>query len=80
MSESKKVKFARTTSVFCAQDLQAQVGCGLFSLVRIATIRALELANGRPPLVHTTPSEKTTTIALREISDGKVTIKQNPKK
>ena len=40
-------------------------------------LRALEIHFGSPPLVEHVSSEKETTIALREIAQGKVTFKDS---
>ena len=51
------------------------VGGGVFRLVRIAMIRALEIQSGRPSLIdhRHLSSDKPSTIALEEISQGKIT-------
>lgn len=48
------------------------MGGGIFSLVRLAMIRALELASGKPSLINHASSDKVTTIALEEIAQGKI--------
>lgn len=48
----------------------------LYKLVILASKRALELSEGVPSLVETNPELKSTTIALREIAEGKVRVKQ----
>ena len=52
-------------------------GGSIFKLVILASTRALEIAEGLPPLVDNVNSyTKCTTIALREIADHKVIYKK----
>jgi DNA-directed RNA polymerase omega subunit len=44
----------------------------LYKLVIVASKRALELAEGAPTLIEKDPLARNTTIALREIAEGKV--------
>ena len=55
------------------EDLLKRCG-SIYRLVILAAKRAKELAEGAPPLVETS-SKKATTIALEEISQGKVLYK-----
>ena len=55
--------------------LVPKVGGSIFLLARIAMMRAIEVYDGSRPLVPHLPLDKATTIALKEISAGKVTIK-----
>ncbi len=48
----------------------------VYKLVILASKRALEIAEGQPKLVEASPSMKPSTIALREISEGKVQWKK----
>ncbi|NQU18803.1 DNA-directed RNA polymerase subunit omega [bacterium] len=48
----------------------------LYKLVILASRRALELAEGMPKLIEIESGVKNTTIALREISEGKVYYKK----
>ena len=48
----------------------------LYKLVILASKRALELSEGLPSLVETSPEAKNTTTALREIAAGKVKTKE----
>jgi DNA-directed RNA polymerase subunit omega len=50
----------------------------VYKLVILASKRALELNEGSPKLVET-DSKKVTTIALDEIRDGKISIKEKKK-
>jgi len=52
----------------------------VYKLVMLASRRAVEIAEGQPKLVKADPSEKPSTVALREIAEGKVMIKNTPKK
>ncbi len=47
----------------------------LYKLCNLAAMRAMELNAGMKSLVDTHPKEKNTTIAIREIIAGKVTMK-----
>ena len=47
----------------------------IYKLVIVAAKRALEISEGSPKLVETSPKEKPALVALREISEGKVGIK-----
>jgi len=47
----------------------------IFCLVRLAMIRALEIHEGSKPLIEVDPLDKPTSIALREIAQGKVVYK-----
>lgn len=53
---------------------------GIFSLARIAMVRALEIHFGSPPLIKYISSDKATTIALKEIGQGKVALKNKTEK
>lgn len=60
-------------------ELLAQTDTSVYKLVILATKRALEIAEGAPQLVEADGNVKPTTIALREIAEGKVKYKE-PKK
>lgn len=47
-------------------------GGSFYRLVRIAMIRALELEMGAAPIIPTFANEKVTTIAVREIRQGRI--------
>lgn len=79
MSDSKSKKAAQLNGVFCTEDLLHKSGGGLFSLVRVAMIRALELAAGKPSLIEHPSSNKIITTVFEEISAGKVGLKKNEK-
>jgi DNA-directed RNA polymerase omega subunit len=46
----------------------------VYRLVRMAAMRATELADGSPRLIEAPAEEKTATIALEEINAGKVVL------
>ena len=51
-------------------------GGNVFCLARIAMIRALQIHEGSKPLIECTADDKVTSIALREIAQGKVAYKK----
>ena len=57
------------------EDLLPKTGYSIYKLVRMAANRAMELADGKKPLVEVSLNEKTATIALEEIRSGKVVLK-----
>jgi DNA-directed RNA polymerase omega subunit len=48
----------------------------VYKLVRLASKRASELADNKPNLIDAPNSQKLATIALQEISAGKVVLKE----
>ncbi len=58
------------------EELLPKAGWSIYNLVRMASIRALELADGKPCLLESPPSDKITTIALEEIAQGKIVTKE----
>jgi DNA-directed RNA polymerase omega subunit len=52
----------------------------VYKLVTIASRRAVELGSGAQPLVETGSENKIINTALREIIEGKVTLKAKEKK
>ena len=52
----------------------------IYKLVILAAKRAVELNGGAGKLVEANPAAKLSTIALKEITEGKVTIKKEKKK
>jgi len=50
-------------------------GGNIFCLARIAMVRALQIHEGSKPLVEHNVDDKVTSIALREIAQGKVIFK-----
>lgn len=57
------------------EDLLPKTGFSIYKLVRLASARAAELADGKPKLVDSPVMEKVTTVALEEIRQGKVVLK-----
>ena len=57
------------------EELLPKAGNSIYKLVRLAANRALQLADGRKKLVDLSPAEKTATLALEEIREGKVVLK-----
>jgi len=51
----------------------------IFKLAILASKRAYELSQGSAKLVDMPPTTKPSTVALREIREGKVTYKERPK-
>ncbi|MBF0216659.1 MAG: DNA-directed RNA polymerase subunit omega [Candidatus Omnitrophica bacterium] len=48
----------------------------IFKLTNMASMRAMELNSGMKKLVESEPKTKCTTIAIKEILEGKVTLKE----
>ena len=59
-------------------QLLPNAGDSVFRLTRMAMLRALEIHGGKPPLVEFSLTDKPTTIALREIAQGKIVFKDSP--
>jgi DNA-directed RNA polymerase omega subunit len=57
------------------EELLRYADGSIYKLVRMASKRAVELAEGKPALVERPSSDKETTIALNEILKGKVVSK-----
>lgn len=58
------------------EDLLPNANGSIYKLVRMASKRAMELADGKPALVEKPSSDKETSIALEEIAKGKVVCKE----
>jgi DNA-directed RNA polymerase omega subunit len=58
------------------EDLLNKTDSSIYKVVILATKRALEIAAGAPVLVEADANTKPTTIALREIAEGKVKFKK----
>ena len=54
------------------EDLLTASGGSVYRLVRMASDRALEIADGKPTLIKNPDTDKVTTIALEEIAQGRV--------
>ena len=57
------------------EELLPKTGHSIYKLVRMASVRALELSDGKRCLVENSSSEKFTTMALEEIAQGKIESK-----
>ena len=57
------------------EELLPKADFSVYKLVRLAADRAIELADGKKPLVETRITDKTATIALEEIRRAKVVLK-----
>ena len=58
------------------EELLPKSGYSIYKLVRLAAVRAIQLADGSPKLIKDVASDaKTPTIALDEIRAGKVVIR-----
>ena len=56
------------------EELLPKTGGSIFKLVRLASTRASELAEGRPKLIDVPMNTKIATVALEEILDAKVVL------
>ncbi|MBP9853882.1 MAG: DNA-directed RNA polymerase subunit omega [Candidatus Omnitrophica bacterium] len=54
------------------EELLPKSGYSVYQLVRMASMRALELADGKPHLIKSPSTDKLTSIALEEIYQGKI--------
>ena len=54
--------------------LNASSSVSIYKLVIMAAKRGLELADGNDPLIEAKPWDKPTTVALREILEGKLEV------
>lgn len=61
---------------FISDNLLDKCDKSVYKLVNLASRRALEIAEGQPKLVDADSSLKPSTIALREIAEGKVYYKK----
>ena len=58
------------------EELLPKAGNSVYKLVRMASDRAIEIADGKKKLIDIPLSTKTTTIALEEIRAGMVVLKE----
>lgn len=58
------------------EKLLDKTGNSIYKLVNLAAKRALEIAEGQPPMAQAKNSTKPSTIALYEIAGGKVQYKK----
>jgi len=59
------------------EELLPKANGSIYQLVRMASNRALELYEGKPCLISNPSSDKVTTMALEEIIEGKIEIKNS---
>ena len=59
------------------ENLLPKANGSVYKLVRLAASRALELSEGKRSLIPSTPTDAFTTIALKEISIGRVVAKES---
>ncbi len=62
------------------EELLPKSNESVYRLVRMAAARAMELADGKSKLIENPSSDKITTIALEEIMDGRVALKDSSEK
>ena len=58
------------------EELLSKTNYSIYKLVSMAAIRALELSDGSRCLAENIDTEKFTTMALEEIAQGKVKLKE----
>ena len=58
------------------ERLIGQIG-SIYKLCNLAALRAMELNSGMKKLVEADPNEKITTLAIKEIAEGKVKMKED---
>ena len=61
------------------EDLLKKTG-SIYKLTILASKRSLELNNGSPPLIKEKDFFKLSTVALKEIQEGKISFKETKKK
>lgn len=59
------------------EELLPKANWSVYSLVKMAAIRALELSEGKPSLIKNPVTDKVTSIAFEEIFNGKVMLKKS---
>jgi len=57
------------------ESLLPKADNSIYTLSRMAALRALELAEGRKPLVNADLNQKLTTTSLHEIANGKIAVR-----
>lgn len=70
----KKMR-GRVKNIF-REELLEKTDSSIYKLVILATKRALEIAEGAPKLIDVELDVKPTTVALREIMEGKIKYKK----
>lgn len=68
----------KAKSSISVENLLDKTGNSIYKLVILASKRALELNEGSPKLVET-ESKKISTVALEEIREGKIGMKEKKK-
>lgn len=58
------------------EDLLPKSNYSIYKLIRMASMRAMELADGKAKLIEADAATKTATLALEEIRSGKVLLKE----
>ncbi|MCK5014622.1 MAG: DNA-directed RNA polymerase subunit omega [Candidatus Omnitrophica bacterium] len=58
------------------EELLPRAGYSIYKLVSMAATRALDLSDGRRCLAENIKTEKFTTMALEEIAQGKIKLKE----
>ena len=58
------------------EELLPKSGMSIYKLIRMASQRAMELADGKKPLIELPANTKTATLALEEIKAGMVVLKE----
>jgi DNA-directed RNA polymerase omega subunit len=58
------------------EKLLPKANFSIYKLVRMAATRATELADGAAKLIEISPDAKTATIALEEIQQAKIVLKE----
>lgn len=61
------------------ENLIDKSGGSMYKLVMLVSRRALELAEGAPRLIEAPQDMKITTLAMKEIAEGKVGLKNDQK-
>ena len=74
MNENHSVDRKTASKELSLGQMLSESGAGVFTLVRLAQMRALEIQGGSPSLISKHVSDKPTIMALEEISQGKVTL------
>ncbi len=72
----ERIRTKGSMDLLHVEKLLTRSNGSLYLLLRLAMKRAQELADGKPCLIKDPMSEKTATIALQEILQGKIAIKE----
>ena len=74
--QQDKLKERNTMPYTGLEKLLDKANDSVYKLVILASKRALEIAEGQPKLVEVNSSVKPSTVALLEISEGKIKYKK----